>query len=208
MYRLAQTGIKETVVDLQYPLASTEECEVYNGCAWDGDFAYVDNRPYNYVENTDIVAFFASGGETFPKKIIRVYSPSHGKTVDAIVLDTCGDDDCNGCCTENADTGGGYLVDMEENTVVRHFGALEEAEGLVCWKILDDEEYDAGGYCNWGECNGDAQGGWDCNLNEYECKTTCGGGNWCDIQLLELFPHLALNLFRLLPVLFVPHRIL
>ena len=110
-----------------------------------------------------------------------MYSPGHDKTVDAIVLDTCGDDDCNGCCTENADTGGGYLVDMEENTVVRHFGALEEANGLVCWKILPDEEYDAGGYCTWGACNGDAlQGGWDCDLNEYECTTTCGGGNWCD----------------------------
>lgn len=155
------------------------ECEVYNGCAWDGDFAYVGNRPFSYVENTDIVAFFASDGETHPKKIIRVYSPGHDKTVDAIVLDTCGDDDCNGCCTENADTGGGYLVDMEENTVVRHFGALEEANGLVCWKILPDEEYDAGGYCSWSGCNGDAQGGWDCNLNEYECTETCGGGDWC-----------------------------
>ena len=81
------------------PLAPTEECEVYNGCAWDGDFAYVGNRPFEYVQNTDIVAFFASNGETYPRKIIRVYSPGHDKTVDAIILDTCGDDDCNGCCT-------------------------------------------------------------------------------------------------------------
>lgn len=152
---------------------------MYNGCAWDGDFAYVGNRPFSYVENTDIVAFFASNGETHPKKIIRVYSPAHDKTVDAIVLDTCGDDDCNGYCTENANTGGGYLVDMEENTVVRHFGALDEAHGLVCWQILPDDEYDAGGYCSWSSCDGSAQGGWDCNLNEYECTTTCGGGTWC-----------------------------
>lgn len=151
---------------------------MYNGCAWDGDFAYVGNRPYSYVQNTDIVAFFASSGETFQKKIIRVYSPIHDKTVDSIVLDTCGDSDCNGCCTENANTGGGYLVDMEENTIIRHFGSLEEANGLVCWQILPDEEYDAGGYCNWSECDGAAQGGWDCNLNEYECETTCAGV-WC-----------------------------
>lgn len=160
------------------PNASTEECDVYNGCSWDGDFAYVGNRPFDYVQNTDIVAFFASNGETHPKKIIRVYSPGHDKSVDAIVLDTCGDSDCNGCCTENADTGGGYLVDMEENTVVRHFGSLNEASGLVCWQILPDEEYDAGGYCNWSGCNSEAQGGWDCNLNEYECETACSG-TWC-----------------------------
>lgn len=151
---------------------------MYNGCAWDGDFAYVGNRPFDYVQNTDIIAFFASSGETFPRKIIRVYSPGHDKTVDAIVLDTCGDSDCNGCCTENADTGGGYLVDMEENTVVRHFGALNEASGLICWQIPPDEEYDAGGYCNWSGCNGAVEGGWDCNLNEYECENTCAGA-WC-----------------------------
>merc|ERR1719491_153668 len=46
------------------PLAPTDECEIYNGCAWDGDFAYVGNRPFDYVQKTDIVAFFASNGET------------------------------------------------------------------------------------------------------------------------------------------------
>ena len=56
---------------------------------------------------------------------------------------------------------------MEENTVVRHFVSLNEVSGLVCWQILPDEEYDAGGYCNWSGCNSEAQGGWDCNLNEY-----------------------------------------
>ncbi|KAL7551270.1 hypothetical protein ACHAWF_014455, partial [Thalassiosira exigua] len=161
------------------PNASREECDVYNGCSWDGDFAYVGHRPYSYVKNTNIVAFFASNGETHGKKIISVYSPVHDKTVEAIVLDTCGDSDCNGCCTTNANTGGGYLVDMEEETVLKHFGSLDEVDELVCWKILPDEEYDPHGYCNWSGCNGDAQGGWDCNLNEYECNIACGG-TWCD----------------------------
>lgn len=160
------------------PTARRDECDVYNGCAWDGDFAYVGNRPLSYVQNTNIVAFFASNGETYGKKIISVYSPVHDKTVEAIVLDTCGDSDCNGCCTENANTGGGYLVDMEEETVLKHFGSLDEVDGLVCWKILPDEDYDAGGYCNWSGCNGSPQGGWDCNLNEYECNNGCGG-TWC-----------------------------
>ena len=67
---------------------------------------------------------------------------------------------------------------MEENTVVRHFGALNEANGLVCWKILPGDEYDAGGYCNWSGCNGNAEGGWACNLNEHECEAICSG-SWC-----------------------------
>jgi len=166
------------------PNAPTEECDVYNGCAWDGDFAYVGHRPYEYVANTDIIAFFATGSNNadYGKKVMRVYSPAHNKMVEAaLVLDTCGDADCDGCCTTNANTGGGFLVDMEENTVLRHFGALSEADGLVCFQVIPDDEYDAGGYCSWSGCadGNSAQGGWNCNLNKYECETTCGGGTWC-----------------------------
>jgi len=163
------------------PDASTDECTIYNGCAWDGDFAYVGHRPFEYVQQTDIIAFFSTtNNAAYGKQVMRIYSPVHDHTVEAaLVLDTCGDLDCNGCCTENANAGGtGFLVDMEENTVVRHFGSLEEAAGLVCFQVVPEEEYDAGGYCNWSGCDGAAQGGWDCNLNSYECESTCAG-SWC-----------------------------
>ena len=38
------------------------------------------------------------------------------------VVDTCDDDDCDGCCTANARRGGGLLVDLEWNTARRFWG--------------------------------------------------------------------------------------
>lgn len=38
------------------------------------------------------------------------------------VVDTCDDDDCDGCCTANAAGAGGLLIDLEWNTAERFWG--------------------------------------------------------------------------------------
>jgi hypothetical protein len=59
---------------------------------------------------------------------------ARGKTICALVADTCGNSDCKGCCTINAGRSG-YLVDMEANTVLCNFGSLLVANGPICWKL-------------------------------------------------------------------------
>jgi hypothetical protein len=118
------------------PTADTTECEFYNACAYKGDFAYIEHQTYDEVKNKNLVAFFSTHGDNsnYGNKQIRVLLPS-GQTVDALVADTCGDSDCDGCCTSNAQPSG-YLVDMEYWTVVKNFGPDADASGQVCWKVV------------------------------------------------------------------------
>lgn len=49
----------------------------------------------------------------------------------------CADEDCDGCCTENADEGGiGFLIDIEKYTKKRfnNYGS-----GVIEWTCLDCE---------------------------------------------------------------------
>ena len=59
-------------------------------------------------------------------------------TFNATIKDTCGDSDCNGCCTKNAKPTG-YLIDMEYYTVLRNFGSTDPAEGAIQFTILDTQ---------------------------------------------------------------------
>ncbi len=45
----------------------------------------------------------------YANKKIRL--TKNGKSFEATIVDTCGNPDCNGCCSENAQ--GGFLVDIE-----------------------------------------------------------------------------------------------
>jgi len=117
------------------PSADTDECDNYSACDYTGDFAYLGHKSFDWVQSTNIIAFFSTKGNnaSFGNKMIRVSAA--GKTVEALVADTCGDNDCNGCCTENANPSG-YLVDMEYWTVVNNFGNLDAAEGQICWQLM------------------------------------------------------------------------
>eukprot|EP00978_Attheya_sp_CCMP212_P042752 scaffold266166_cov63-Attheya_sp.AAC.2 len=117
------------------PSADRDECDIYSACDYTGDFAYVGHKSFDWVNSTNIIAFFSTKGnnESFGNKMIRVSAA--GKTVEALVADTCGDNDCNGCCTENASPSG-YLVDMEYWTVVKNFGNIDAAEGQICWQLM------------------------------------------------------------------------
>jgi len=168
------------------PNADNSECELYNACQWSGYFAYVDGKkPYSWVANTDIIAFFSSYGDNAAYGNKRLRMKINTTVVEAEVLDTCGDSDCNGCCTRNSQPSG-YLLDMEENTVVRYFGYLNAAYGQICWQIADGSPTptsapspvpppSGGGCCqHGGVCNcGDDGTGW-CNDSPSNCGV-CNG---------------------------------
>jgi hypothetical protein len=118
------------------PNADTTECDLYSACSYTGAFAYIGNKSFDYVRNNNLIAFFTPNGDnqSFGNKQMRV--SANGQTVEVLVADTCGDQDCNGCCTANAQPSG-YLVDMEYWTVVNNFGSASAAQGEVCWQLVD-----------------------------------------------------------------------
>jgi hypothetical protein len=121
-----------------YPDPGSEECIVFNGCEWAGYFAAVDGQQTEeWVEAHNIVAFFSAGDgntgfDTYALKRLRLRK--NGAELDVIVYDTCGDSDCDGCCTQNA-TQNGYatLIDLESYTYAR-FG---QGDGPIEWACLD-----------------------------------------------------------------------
>jgi hypothetical protein len=66
--------------------------------------------------------------------MMRVSSGA-GKTVEALVADTCVDSACDGYCTGNANPSG-YLVDMEYWTVIDNFGYTSATDGQMCWRLV------------------------------------------------------------------------
>lgn len=77
-------------------------------------------------------------------KTLRVKNPSNGRTLDALVLDTCSNSDCHGCCTRNANEHGGMLIDFELHTAKRFWGeGAADTLAAVEWQELAVEESDA-----------------------------------------------------------------
>ncbi len=79
-------------------------CVIYNGCEWAGYFAAVDGQQTEeWVEAHNIVAMFSAGDDnaafdTYQLKRLRLRR--NGEEMDVRVYDTCGDSDCDGCCTQ------------------------------------------------------------------------------------------------------------
>jgi hypothetical protein len=117
------------------PNADRTECDEYSACSYTGDFAYIGRKSYDYVKSNNLIAFFSKYGDNaaYGGKTIQVMA--RGKTVTALIADTCGDNDCDGCCTTNAGSSG-YLVDMEYHTVVNNFGSISAASGPICWRVV------------------------------------------------------------------------
>jgi len=59
---------------------------------------------------------------TYCNKNIKLTGTFNGitKTFTAEIMDTCGNNDCNDCCTKNSQPSG-YLVDMEYYTLINNF---------------------------------------------------------------------------------------
>eukprot|EP00927_Polykrikos_kofoidii_P060299 TRINITY_DN55310_c0_g1_i1.p2 TRINITY_DN55310_c0_g1~~TRINITY_DN55310_c0_g1_i1.p2 ORF type:complete len:199 (-),score=32.81 TRINITY_DN55310_c0_g1_i1:242-775(-) len=131
------------------PSAPTDECTEDSGCSYQGQFAYHQCSgkdgacSLHWVRGHDIVSFFTTSGEHKHYKDKRIRLQAKGKTVEVLVADTCGDGDCDGCCTRNAKKHGGSLIDMEFYTVQRYWpGIKEPAEHLfssLCWQPMSEE---------------------------------------------------------------------
>lgn len=126
--------------------ANQSECDDYSGCKWEGMFAAFDKKqPKEWVEANNIVAFYEAPNDKNRKewdkkwknKKIRIRNPKNGKTMDVLVVDTCDDGDCSGCCSKNASKNGGYLIDLESNTAKRFYdGKVEDMAGIEWQPIL------------------------------------------------------------------------
>ncbi|RNA15448.1 fibroblast growth factor receptor-like [Brachionus plicatilis] len=118
------------------PTVSTIECDF----SYPGWFAgYSNQKSLSWVKSNNIISFFDSSDPNgvnwatkYARKTIRL--KKNGKTFTAIIADTCGDHDCNGCCTKNAQNG--FLVDMEYYTVLKNLGNLNAATGNIEFEIL------------------------------------------------------------------------
>lgn len=118
--------------------ANQTECDKYSGCKYQGIFAYVGKKDKSWVQSNNIIAFFdrsAKGAGAYKNKKIRVRNPKTGKTLEVLVADTCGDQDCDppGCCSKNAGSAG-YLVDFEYNTAKRFYDGKVQGVADVEWQ--------------------------------------------------------------------------
>lgn len=124
--------------------ASTWECDNNSGCEYLGQFAALGPKDFEWVKNSNIVAFFQAGQTAeswrrdWANKKLRLRNPATGNTMDVTVADTCGDKDCDGCCTKNANLNGGTLIDLENFTAKRFFspGKVQGASKLE-WQCLN-----------------------------------------------------------------------
>jgi hypothetical protein len=122
------------------PNADTSECDDDNACAHLGDFAAIGHQSFDFVQNNDLIAFYDDSDpdgvnflDNYGGKTIQL--TKDGNTFNALIADTCGNDDCDGCCTQNSQ--GGFLVDMEFWTTVREIGGPDNADGTIDFVISD-----------------------------------------------------------------------
>ncbi len=95
-----------------YPDPGSEECIVYNGCMWAGMFAHCSGtRSEDWVAAHDIAAVFPDDGLEGHDLCIR----SGDRVMIVTAIDTCGDSDCDGCCTQNKGSADA-LIDLESYT--------------------------------------------------------------------------------------------
>mmetsp|Transcript_11543 Transcript_11543/g.18843 ORF Transcript_11543/g.18843 Transcript_11543/m.18843 type:complete len:323 (-) Transcript_11543:351-1319(-) len=123
------------------PNADTTECDLYSACNYTGQFAsWSGKKSLEFVQNASIIAFYEYDDQDFS----RFYSAYSGRNItlvkdgtiifDAVIADTCGDTDCNGCCNANSrDTG--FLVDLEYFTMMRNFDHPDNASGVIEFHI-------------------------------------------------------------------------
>jgi hypothetical protein len=112
-----------------YPDPGSEECVKFNGCTWAGQFAACDDKKSEpWVMTHNIVAAFPDFKSL---KLHDLCLRAKGKTIVVTVYDTCGDSDCDGCCTENRGSAD-QLIDIESYTNER-WGV---SDGMIEWADL------------------------------------------------------------------------
>jgi hypothetical protein len=100
-----------------YPDPGSEECIKYNGCMWAGQFSACEGKKSEaWVSSHNIVAAFPDFDAL---QLHDLCLKSGDKKIVVTVYDTCGDDDCDGCCTENKGDAD-ELIDLESYTNDRY----------------------------------------------------------------------------------------
>jgi hypothetical protein len=112
-----------------FPEPGSEECIKYSGCKYQGMFSACgeQRKSLAWVKAHNIAALFPLEDMALHNICIRAGS----KTMEVTVYDTCGDHDCNGCCTRNKGKADA-LVDLESFTNDR-FG---KPDGPIQWADL------------------------------------------------------------------------
>lgn len=127
------------------PKADKSECTDYSACKYLGQFAGINGtKSLDWVKNNRIAAFFRTGESAgtwkskWSGKDILVRN-NKGTTLKVKIVDTCGDQDCmsngEGCCTRNANKGGGTLVDLEWYTARDFWKGDPPGTANVEWKL-------------------------------------------------------------------------
>lgn len=99
-----------------YPDPGSQECIEFNGCMWEGQFAACDDKmSEQWVSEHNIVAAFPSFGAL---ELHDLCLRQGNNTIVVTVYDTCGDSDCDGCCTLNQGDAE-QLIDVESYTNAR-----------------------------------------------------------------------------------------
>ncbi len=132
------------------PSAPTEECDDYSGCEYIGDMAgfVTPSNPdghlsFDYVKSNNLIAFYDDSDRTghnwfdkYALRTIMLKKEYNGKvySFNATIGDTCGNRDCNNCCSRNSRPSG-FLVDMEYYTVMNNFGTTNAVDGSISFEI-------------------------------------------------------------------------
>jgi len=103
-----------------------------------GEFAAIGKKSFDFVKSHNLIAFYDDSdrnGKNFDKKYggKTIHLRKNGKTFDAIIADTCGNNDCDNCCSQNSKRG--FLVDMEYWTAERELGSDDKADGTIEFAI-------------------------------------------------------------------------
>ena len=111
-----------------YPEPGSEECVKFSGCLYEGLFEACDKKQtLEWVKAHNIVAAFPLQGLELHDLCLK----KGNKTIVVTVYDTCGDADCDGCCTQNKGNKD-ELIDIESFTDQR-FGV---GDGEIQWADL------------------------------------------------------------------------
>jgi hypothetical protein len=92
----------------------------------------------------NLVAFY-DDSDPSGKRYNSMYA-SHNISIDAtcngkqyhfvaLIADTCGNQDCNGCCSRNSNKQTGYLIDIEYYTAMNVFGTTDCASGNMDFTV-------------------------------------------------------------------------
>jgi hypothetical protein len=108
-----KSGSKTTYTS--YPEPGSDECIEFSGCQYEGQFAACDGvKSEAWVSQHNVVAFFPDfSSHQLHDLCLRERDGSNAIVV--TVYDTCGDNDCDGCCTQNRGSADA-LIDVESYT--------------------------------------------------------------------------------------------